>query len=81
MILPITNTIDATIIAEKVRQAIADLKLPHPASDVAPYMTVSVGVATAARDWYCTPDALIAAADRALYEAKKGGRNRVSVAP
>lgn len=81
MILPITNTADAQIIAERVRQTIADLKLPHPASDVAPYLTVSVGVATATRDWYCTPDELVAAADRALYEAKKSGRNRVCAAP
>ena len=81
MILPITNSGDAALIAERVRQKIADLKLPIPASDVAPYLTVSIGVATATRDWYCTPEDLIAAADRALYTAKKNGRNRVCVAP
>ena len=81
MILPITNTADAVRIAETVREAVANLKLPHPASGVAPYLTVSVGVATATRDWYCTPDALIAAADRALYAAKKSGRNCVCAAP
>jgi diguanylate cyclase (GGDEF)-like protein len=66
--------------AESLRQAIAGLKIAHPASPVAPYLTVSVGVATATREWCCTPDALLAAADRALYAAKKSGRNRVCVA-
>jgi diguanylate cyclase (GGDEF)-like protein len=81
MILPITHSGDAAIIAEKLRQAIADLNLPHPASDVAPYLTVSIGVATASPDWRCTPEDLVAAADRALYAAKNGGRNQVCVAP
>ena len=80
MILPLTKSADAERIAESVRQAIADLNMPHPASLVAPYLTVSVGVATATRDWCYTPEALLAAADRALYAAKNAGRNRVCVA-
>ena len=80
MILPLTKSADAERIAENVRQAIADLKIPHPTSPVAPYLTVSVGVATATPEWCCTREALLAAADRALYAAKNGGRNRVCVA-
>jgi len=80
MILPLTKSADAERIAESVRQAIADLKIPNPASPVAPYLTVSVGVATATWEWRCTREALLAAADRALYAAKKSGRNRVCVA-
>ncbi len=80
MILPLTKSADAERIAESVRQAIAGLNIPHPASPVAPYLTVSVGVATATRDWCCTREALFAAADQALYAAKRGGRNRVCVA-
>lgn len=79
MILPLTDPADAKRIAESVRQAIAGLNLPHPASPVAPYLTVSVGVATATRESYCTREALLAAADRALYAAKRAGRNRVCV--
>jgi diguanylate cyclase (GGDEF)-like protein len=79
IILPETGTADAQQVAESVRQAIAALKLPHPASSVAPYLTVSVGVATATRDWCNTREALAAAADRALYAAKGAGRNRVCV--
>jgi diguanylate cyclase (GGDEF)-like protein len=80
IILPLTKSADAVRIAESVRQAIADLKMPHPASPVAPYLTVSIGVATATREWCCTREALLVAADRALYAAKAGGRNRVCVA-
>jgi diguanylate cyclase (GGDEF)-like protein len=80
IILSLTKSADAKRIAESVRLAIADLKIPHPASPVAPYLTVSVGVATATREWCCTREALLAAADRALYAAKNSGRNRVCVA-
>lgn len=80
IILPETSAADAERFAESVRLAIAGLQLPHPASPVAPFLTVSVGVATATREWCCTREALAAAADRALYAAKKAGRNRVCVA-
>jgi diguanylate cyclase (GGDEF)-like protein len=80
MILPLTKSADAERVADSLRQAVADMRWPHPASPVAPYITVSVGVATATRNWCSTPEALLAAADRALYEAKRGGRNRVCVA-
>jgi diguanylate cyclase (GGDEF)-like protein len=80
IILPDTDAADAERFAESVRLAIAGLQLPHPASPVAPFLTVSMGVATARPEWCCTPEALAAAADRALYAAKKAGRNRVCVA-
>jgi diguanylate cyclase (GGDEF)-like protein len=67
--------------AERLRVAIAELALPHPASDVAPVVTVSLGVAWAepqpSSDWH----AALAAADEALYRAKQNGRNRVELAP
>lgn len=81
IILPETTRYGAEQVAECVRQAIAAMKLPHPASPVAPYLTVSVGAATGTKDWCGTREALVAAADQALYAAKKSGRNCVCVAP
>ncbi len=40
-------------------------------------VTISIGVAERS-DKHSTPEAVIKAADQALYRAKKGGRNRVS---
>jgi diguanylate cyclase (GGDEF)-like protein len=79
LILPETNATDAARIAESVRVAILRRGLPHLASPVAAVVTVSVGVSTATPEWCNTPDQLIAAADEALYRAKRKGRNRVEV--
>ncbi|HUD12709.1 MAG TPA: diguanylate cyclase [Terracidiphilus sp.] len=80
MILPETGDAGAAHFAELVLLAIAGLKLPHPASPVAPFLTVSVGVATATIEFHSSPEELVAAADQALYGAKGSGRNRVNVA-
>lgn len=80
MLLVATSAPDAERFAESVRQAIANLRLPHQASPVVPWLTISIGVATATRDILSSPEALTAAADRALYAAKNAGRNRVFVA-
>ena len=77
MILPDTDADAAARFAESVRLAIAGLRLPHPASPVAPFLTISVGVSTATGERGAKPDELIAAADHALYQAKRNGRNRV----
>jgi diguanylate cyclase (GGDEF)-like protein len=67
--------------AERVRAAVEELALPHPASAAAPVVTVSLGVIWAepspTSDWR----AALAAADAALYRAKQGGRNRIEMAP
>jgi diguanylate cyclase (GGDEF)-like protein len=80
MILPETGDAGAAQFAELVLLAIAGLKLPHPASPSAPFLTVSVGVATATMAFHSSPEELVAAADQALYGAKLSGRNRVNVA-
>jgi len=79
MILPNTSAEGARRVAEMVRRAVMDLNLPHPASPGPSYLTVSAGVASATGGQN-TPEMLVAAADRALYTAKRQGRNRVIVA-
>jgi len=80
IVLPDTDAADAHPFAESVRQAIEALNLPHPTSSVSPFLTVSVGVATVTWECAFTREALVAAADRALYSAKKAERNQVCVA-
>lgn len=80
LILADTDASHAFEFAESIRLAVVALGLPHAASPIERFLTVSVGVATATRIGCFTPEALIAEADRALYAAKNSGRNRVSAA-
>ena len=65
----------ATVLAERLRQAIAEEPVQTDAGPVS--ITVSVGVA-AMDDATADPDALFQRADAALYDAKQSGRNRVA---
>lgn len=77
VLLPGTGLAEAARIAESIRRGVAERRMPHRASPLMPYVTVSIGVSAARpraeRDATC----LVAAADRALYAAKHAGRNRV----
>jgi two-component system, cell cycle response regulator len=79
MILPNTNTEGALIIAESVRQTIANLAIPHQSSPVSDQITLSVGIASLIPATGESLDILINQADEALYSAKKQGRNRAIV--
>lgn len=63
--------------AERIRSRVLALGLPHPASTAGPTVSVSIGVASLVPGQDATPSELVGAADRALYEAKRGGRNQV----
>jgi diguanylate cyclase (GGDEF)-like protein len=63
--------------AETLRAACEARAIPHPASPVAPVVTLSLGVAARIPSEQSTVADLIAEADAALYRAKKEGRNRV----
>jgi diguanylate cyclase (GGDEF)-like protein/PAS domain S-box-containing protein len=77
-ILPDTEVADAATFAETLRQAVCALELPHPDSDISPFVTISVGVACCVpKDG--EPSNLLGLADEALYRAKTLGRNRVEV--
>ena len=78
IILPGTDSQAAHELAEAIRQKIEHLHIRHERSDVCPYVTVSIGVATSqAHPDSLHPEDLLRAADQALYLAKERGRNRV----
>lgn len=77
-VLPETTLEDADSRAEELREEIAKLEVQH-GNVVLPPVTISIGVAAFPQHGE-TVDQLLKAADRALYAAKKNGRNRVVAA-
>jgi diguanylate cyclase (GGDEF)-like protein len=77
VLLPRTDLAGAMAVAEKMRQAVNDLYIPH-AGNPTGIVTISAGVAAFApsRGGRAAQD-LLAAADEALYAAKTSGRDRV----
>jgi diguanylate cyclase (GGDEF)-like protein len=76
LLLPATDRPGACRLAEGVRAAVEELKVPTVDGQVVG-VTVSIGVAAAASDAGLSPDQIYGRADTALYAAKRGGRNRV----
>jgi diguanylate cyclase (GGDEF)-like protein len=76
VIRPGTDHRDCLRMADRIRLAIIDLQEPH-AANATGIVTVSIGVGQYEPGSSATAADLIAAADRALYEAKFNGRNRV----
>lgn len=76
VILPNTSIEGALIIAESIKQAIAELAIPHQNSLVSDRITLSLGVASLIPTNEQGLETLIIHADTALYTAKKRGRNQ-----
>lgn len=76
-LLPETEREGAWLVAEKLRQAIGDLMLPHAASPVAGHMTASGGVVACQPTAKADAAGLVDAAKEALAQAKEKGRNQV----
>jgi diguanylate cyclase (GGDEF)-like protein len=77
LLLPGCTLDAAETVGERLRAAVEAAAMPHPASPVAPHVTVSVGVACMRPVAGMEPETLVAAADHALYVAKQRGRNRM----
>jgi diguanylate cyclase (GGDEF)-like protein len=82
VILPGVDACRASLYAERLRRRIWRLAIATDASGAGGRITISAGVATVAPDLpefaETTPEALLLAADQALYRAKAQGRNRVA---
>lgn len=78
VVLPSVQKSGLAVVAERIRDAVRTLAIPHGASSVAPYVTISMGLAWCEPQSGENPALLIEAADEALYSAKAQGRNRFS---
>ena len=78
IILPETSLAGGRVVAERMRQAIEALDLDHPTA-AGGKVTASFGLASGIAMPETDPSRLVKAADKALYEAKRAGRNQVCV--
>ncbi|TNI09552.1 GGDEF domain-containing protein [Aeromonas veronii] len=78
LLLPNTDRQAAASVAQRLQDGLASLQLEHLASDVAPWVTVSQGIASNVSGEGASQ--LLERADQALYRAKESGRNQFCVA-
>ena|SRR5947209_4592608 len=77
IIMPETDGAGARKQAERLRDLLARQRLPHGATGVPPFVTLSIGIATVVPNDDVRSDWLLGQADQALYAAKYSGRNQV----
>jgi diguanylate cyclase (GGDEF)-like protein len=79
VILPNTNSNGAKKVADLIGREIHKLKITHPKSQVSEYVTISCGICSVIPQHNSSISILIQGADKALYKAKKEGRDRVEL--
>ena len=78
LLLPHTPIDNATVVAERIRGKMAKARTSWPGAGAK--ASVSVGIASNEDASLANPEEILEAADRALYEAKNGGRDRIAIA-
>jgi two-component system cell cycle response regulator len=79
LILPEQSLATATLVMERLRQAVEELAMPHRTHRSSEVVTISAGLAMLLPGEAKSIDTVLQEADAALYRAKEGGRNRVAV--
>ncbi|WP_298825924.1 diguanylate cyclase [uncultured Piscinibacter sp.] len=80
LLLPHTGAAEAMALALTCIEAVEAAALPHPDSPMAPHVTLSIGVASMVATDAAAASPLVAAADAAVYAAKRAGRRRAVMA-
>jgi diguanylate cyclase (GGDEF)-like protein len=78
VLLPDTGARSCALVAERIRKAVMVMVVPSNTDRPLPPVSVSMGIAVFPEHGQ-TLDEVIQASDKALYESKRGGRNRVTV--
>ncbi|MDR3200565.1 MAG: GGDEF domain-containing protein [Spirochaetales bacterium] len=77
LLLPATPTPTALEIAERLRKAVENMKVPY--GDKVLFVTVSIGCAVSGPSDLLPPPEILRIADESLYKSKENGRNRVTL--
>lgn len=76
-VLPRYEEDEARKMGEKIKRTIQKKRIKHLKTGIGGIVTVSIGIVSGIASEKTTPDSYIKTADKALYKAKKQGRNRV----
>jgi diguanylate cyclase (GGDEF)-like protein len=79
VVLPNTDALGATLIAQRIRSEVQALQIAHANSEVSEWVSLSQGIASLVPNSSLMVETLISVADRGLYRAKAEGRDRIIV--
>ncbi len=77
VVLPEQGLDQAAVALDRMRRAVAGLRIPHPGLTPSGFVTISSGLACFGPDLPLSIEEVLRRADEALYQAKRQGRNRV----
>jgi len=81
LILSDTSSDNAEQFASNCRMAVENMKIPHMPSDISDHITISIGITTLMGKPDENLEDLLNDADKALYQAKNSGRNKICIYP